>query len=169
MAPGPAGAQPIPATANAPPAVGVPAWERWCRRSGACQPSALDRSWRGSVAELARVNHEVNRAHIYAREYGDDWQPVGEAAGGWGDCEDFALEKRQRLVALGWPIGNLRIAVMRDQDNLEHAVLLAWTAGRWWALDILRADPTPPAALPYTRWYIEPWEGRAWLAFQPQT
>ncbi len=22
---------------------------------------------------------------------------------GYGDCEDFALEKRRRLIALGWP------------------------------------------------------------------
>lgn len=161
----PAPAQPM--RDSAPAAVGVPAWERWCAHSNSCPPSALDRTWRGPVAQLAAVNRAVNGGYVYGREYGDEWHPVSQAIGGWGDCEDFALEKRARLLALGWPRGNLRVAVMRGADGWPHAVLLAWTAGAWWALDILRADPAPPAALPYSRWYIEPWQGRAWLAFEP--
>lgn len=159
----PAIAQTLPASTPYP--VSVPGWDLYCRRAQACPDSTLDRTWRGPVAELARINRAVNRQHGYVLDLIDEWYPVGER--GAGDCEDFALEKRVRLIAAGWPIGNLRLAVMRNDVGAHHAVLLAWTAGRWWALDVDQEAPVLPAALPYTRWFIEPWQGRAWGAFDP--
>lgn len=46
---------------------------------------------------------------------------------GRGDCEDYVLEKRRRLIALGWPAGSLLITVVRDTKNEGHAVLTALT------------------------------------------
>lgn len=52
-----------------------------------------------------------------------------------GDCEDFALLKRQRLMHLGWPSGALLITVVRDEKNEGHAVLTARTTQGDFILD----------------------------------
>lgn len=40
-----------------------------------------------------------------------------------GDCEDYVLEKRRMLIALGIPAGNLLITVVRQPNGDGHAVL----------------------------------------------
>jgi len=70
------------------------------------------------------VNHEITPAtdlEIYGQtEY---WTlPTTR-----GDCEDFALLKRKRLLARGWPTGALLITVVRDEKGEGHAVLTART------------------------------------------
>lgn len=42
-----------------------------------------------------------------------------------GDCEDFALLKRQELMKRGWPANSLLMTVVRDEKNEGHAVLTA--------------------------------------------
>jgi predicted transglutaminase-like cysteine proteinase len=42
---------------------------------------------------------------------------------GVGDCEDYVLEKRRRLMALGIPAGNLLVTVVRQPNGEGHAVL----------------------------------------------
>jgi predicted transglutaminase-like cysteine proteinase len=42
---------------------------------------------------------------------------------GVGDCEDYALEKRRRLVQAGVPVSNLLITVVRQPNGDGHAVL----------------------------------------------
>ncbi|MES2905424.1 MAG: transglutaminase-like cysteine peptidase [Pseudomonadota bacterium] len=44
-----------------------------------------------------------------------------------GDCEDYVLLKRQKLIELGWPASSLLITVVRDLKNEGHAVLTAHT------------------------------------------
>jgi predicted transglutaminase-like cysteine proteinase len=44
-----------------------------------------------------------------------------------GDCEDYVLLKRKRLMALGWPASALLITVVRDERGDGHAVLTART------------------------------------------
>ena len=47
---------------------------------------------------------------------------------GEGDCEDIALEKRERLTKLGIPRGALRIAIGYHKKMLtSHAVILVET------------------------------------------
>ena len=70
------------------------------------------------------VNHEIEAAtdlEIYGQtEY---WTiPTTR-----GDCEDYALLKRKRLIARGWPISSLRMTVVRDERGEGHAVLTART------------------------------------------
>jgi predicted transglutaminase-like cysteine proteinase len=66
------------------------------------------------------VDHQVtfqsDQDHFGVAEY---WEPAGRT----GDCEDIALAKRARLVALGWPADDLRIAVVADERGALHAVL----------------------------------------------
>jgi len=44
-----------------------------------------------------------------------------------GDCEDYVLLKRKRLMELGWPASALLITVVRDERGDGHAVLTART------------------------------------------
>ena len=46
---------------------------------------------------------------------------------GYGDCEDYALEKRRELIALGWPASTLLMTVVRQQNGEGHAVLTVRT------------------------------------------
>ena len=42
---------------------------------------------------------------------------------GYGDCEDYVLQKRKMLMQAGWPREALLITVVRDKNNDGHAVL----------------------------------------------
>lgn len=46
---------------------------------------------------------------------------------GYGDCEDYALEKRRELIAKGWPASVLLLATALRPDGEGHAVLLVRT------------------------------------------
>lgn len=58
---------------------------------------------------LRRVNREVNNGVRFRAEGRDrdNWQIA--QIGGAGDCEDFALLKRQMLITAGWPAEDLKI------------------------------------------------------------
>jgi predicted transglutaminase-like cysteine proteinase len=70
------------------------------------------------------VNHEIEAAtdlEIYGQtEY---WTIPTKR----GDCEDYALLKRKRLIDRGWPISALLMTVVRDERGEGHAVLTART------------------------------------------
>jgi predicted transglutaminase-like cysteine proteinase len=46
---------------------------------------------------------------------------------GYGDCEDYVLEKRRVLMQAGWPREALLITVVRDKQGEGHAVLTVKT------------------------------------------
>ena len=46
---------------------------------------------------------------------------------GYGDCEDYALEKRRLLIRAGWPREALLMTVVRDLHGDGHAVLTVKT------------------------------------------
>jgi predicted transglutaminase-like cysteine proteinase len=46
---------------------------------------------------------------------------------GYGDCEDYVLQKRRMLIKAGWPREALLITVVRDKKNEGHAVLTVKT------------------------------------------
>lgn len=102
--------------------------------------------------QLQRINGEVNRS-IRARPDrpgrggGDVWSLAPKA----GDCEDYVLTKRHRLMALGWPMESLLVAMVRDPRNRPHAVLLVRTDRGDFVLDNLAAGIKPWTAVPY-RW-----------------
>jgi predicted transglutaminase-like cysteine proteinase len=79
--------------------------------------------------ELQEVNASVNRsvavaadAELYGRE--DVW---ALPTGGRGDCEDFALLKRKRLIERGWPSSTLLITTATTPSGEGHAVLTVVT------------------------------------------
>lgn len=88
------------------------------------------------LSELDEVNRSVNNAIEPATDmeiYGTNemWTLPTKR----GDCEDFALLKRKRLMARGWPSSALLMTVVRDEKNEGHAVLTARTTQGDFILD----------------------------------
>lgn len=111
-----------------------------------------DERWR----QLRAVNRDINRSIRASTDralYGVEefWQrPLLTAgAGARGDCEDYALEKRARLIALGWPAESLALAVAVAPRIGLHAVLLVQTDEGDFVLDNLYDQPRPLASLDY--------------------
>ncbi|MBA5777136.1 transglutaminase-like cysteine peptidase [Stappia sp. F7233] len=106
-------------------------------RSGAVKANA------GRFGELQAINRSVNQAIrpvSDATQYGvkDRWR-VGVAR---GDCEDYVLEKRRRLIARGWPSSAVLIALGRARGQ-QHAVLIARTSEGDYVLDNLTGEVLP--------------------------
>ncbi|MBB3659259.1 putative transglutaminase-like cysteine proteinase [Rhizobium sp. BK650] len=68
------------------------------------------------------VNHSIRPVNDRPDE-GDVWQVNVKS----GDCEDFALTKRDHLIAMGWSSKALRIAVTQTPAGEGHAVLVVKT------------------------------------------
>ncbi len=128
-------------------------------------PAVLDESRWG---QLRQVNDAVNRAFPYVPDAGpsgrgDYWAlPTVE-----GDCEDLALEKRRRLIALGWPPEALLIALARVPRLGGHAVLVVVTDQGDYVLDSREGAVRPWDELPY-RWMRRqsPKNPRVWVRLQ---
>jgi predicted transglutaminase-like cysteine proteinase len=89
------------------------------------------------VAELDRINRAVNKEIEPVSDidlYGVTEYWVLPRAGK-GDCEDYALLKRQRLMRAGWPASALLLTVVLDEKGEGHAVLTARTATGDYILD----------------------------------
>lgn len=103
-----------------------------------CNPPTTT-AGRGTFADLERINAEVN-AYPYASESVEDWTPISVA--GSGDCDSYATEKMERLLAAGWSPLALRLAV-GTVGGKGHLVLLVDLDGQTWVLDNLRSHPWP--------------------------
>jgi predicted transglutaminase-like cysteine proteinase len=83
------------------------------------------KAWR----DLTRVNRLINE-HVKPmtdlEHYGvvEKWAYPDD---GYGDCEDYVLEKRRVLMQAGWPREALLITVVRDKQGEGHAVLTVKT------------------------------------------
>jgi predicted transglutaminase-like cysteine proteinase len=90
---------------------------------------------------LKRVNAKVNRTIRPARDRSgvDVWSVDASV----GDCEDFALRKRQELVDAGIPASSLRIAYVKTRRGEDHAVLIVKTNRADLVLDNLTSAIRP--------------------------
>lgn len=83
------------------------------------------------------VNRAVNSTMVYRGEEGDHW----DDGGAYGDCDDFALTKRNRLIAMGVPRSALPMAHVLPHGQLQmHIVLLVRTNYGFKVLDNLSRD-----------------------------
>jgi predicted transglutaminase-like cysteine proteinase len=108
----------------------VPAWFDFCNRHPA--ECAVDTSEADHItltpeiwATIVRINRAVN-AEIRPVTDQDQWGVVDSwdfPDTGYGDCEDYQLLKRRRLVDAGLPRRALRMTVVLDELNEGHAVL----------------------------------------------
>jgi predicted transglutaminase-like cysteine proteinase len=105
-----------------------------CNLSGQAIIELTPEIWK----QLLDVNSTVNRdidlffdKDQYQKE--EFWTyPIS----GFGDCEDIALEKRSRLVKIGFPRGSLRIAIGYHKETLtSHAVLTVETKQGTYVMD----------------------------------
>lgn len=99
-----------------------------------------------------QVHQEVNAQFPYASDQAtwnqpEYWERISTA--GRGDCEDYVLEKRARLLAAGVPASDLRIATVNVPGNTAtgnegggHAVLVIRDGDR----DLV-ADQTQPTLI----------------------
>ena len=148
----------------------------FCRRDAIeCSPGRWqDTRHAGSgaaMAELDRVNRAVN-AEIAPMtdmdQYGvEDYWTIPTS--GKGDCEDYALMKRQRLIRLGWPASALLMTVVFDERKEGHAVLTARTTEGDFILDNKTNTIKLWNQTPYTyvmrSSYLDP---RIWMSLDPE-
>lgn len=114
--------------------------------------------------ELQHVNVEVNRFKYvtdidrYGKE--DFWTTIDS---GGGDCEDYALEKRKRLMALGWSVDDLRLAVCTVAGE-GHAVLTVDSDLGTYVLDNNMDDVVPWKSLSDYEWIVrQAHDGPYWV------
>lgn len=132
------------------PARPMAAWVSFCRtyaeecRVDPSEPETIRLTpsvWRDIVA----VNRQVNGS-IRPMTDLDHWGVVDKwdfAEDGSGDCEDYQLLKRRRLVALGIPRRAMPMTVVLDERNEGHAVLMVRTDRGDFILDNKRNDVLP--------------------------
>ncbi|OLP45330.1 transglutaminase-like cysteine peptidase [Rhizobium oryziradicis] len=100
---------------------------------------------------IRAVNLDVNKTiipmtdmEVYGRE--EWWEYPVDA----GDCEDFVLLKRRKLLQAGFSESDLLITVVRKPDGEGHAVLTVRTSVGDYVLDNLVDDVKPWNETPYT-------------------
>lgn len=112
-----------------------------CGRQQEHPPIALTKS---RMAAMRAVSAKINRAirprtdlDVYGKE--DVWTFNATS----GDCEDYVLSKRSRLMASGFRASDLRIAMVRQRSGEAHAVLVVRTDKGDFVLDNLRDEVLP--------------------------
>lgn len=100
---------------------------------------------------LNAVNRKVNQQVRYVTDQDRFGQPdVWSPAVTEGDCEDYALTKRQLLWAAGWATGDLSLAVVESPSTGAHAVLVANTTQGAYVLDSANSWVMPWKEADYT-------------------
>ncbi len=105
-------------------------------------------------AKLIAVNQTINQSIVYEtdeEQYGVANLWTLDAVGGYGNCKDYALAKRQQLIAQGFPESALRIAIVRTPQDELHAVLTVDTDRGDFVLDSLTSEIMPWSSTQY-RW-----------------
>jgi predicted transglutaminase-like cysteine proteinase len=112
-----------------------------------------------TAAMLVAVNDRVNGSITYESDlthYGAPNRWTLNPEGGYGDCKDYALAKREALRQAGLPDQALRIAIVRTPRDELHAVLTVDTDKGVLVLDSL----TPK---------IRPWTETSYLWLERQS
>jgi predicted transglutaminase-like cysteine proteinase len=92
----------------------------------------------------AKVNNDIQPRDVpgHAWDY---------PTNGTGECNEYALEKRKELIALGWPREALLLTAAYTERGEGHLVLVARTSGGDLVLDNRTAAVLDWSYLPY-RW-----------------
>ncbi|RVC34653.1 transglutaminase [Mesorhizobium sp. M4A.F.Ca.ET.090.04.2.1] len=91
-------------------------------------------------AAIVNINNSVN-TRITPRTDMEMWgkeEVWSYPDNGFGDCEDYALEKRRALMNIGVPAGDLLMTVTRQPNGDGHAVLTVRTSLGEFILDNLQ-------------------------------
>ncbi len=101
----------------------------------------------GTLADLERINEEVNAGISLREEKGDTWTLAPEE----GDCDDFAVTKRHMLLEDGWPSAALLIATVQSAFG-PHGVLVVRMPDGDHVLDCLTDTIRSPDQTGFRRW-----------------
>ncbi|WFU41633.1 transglutaminase-like cysteine peptidase [Bradyrhizobium sp. CB82] len=140
-----------------------------------CRPRLLFRGGPVHLTEarwkdLNEVNETVNSAII------PEPNELGLAAEAWlidpkrGDCNDYAVSKRHRLLSRGWPQRALLLGEVVTVRGKHHLVLVVRTQSGDLVLDSLSPQIRPWTRAPY-RWFRiqSPNNPRYWNVVAPRT
>ncbi|MDG2570957.1 transglutaminase-like cysteine peptidase [Vibrio parahaemolyticus] len=171
-APIPRASKSVAAIGNAKPILG---WTRFCSEQPAeCTVDVSEPATITLTPEiwqtLVRVNRQVNASikpvtdadHLGIE---DRWD---FAEDGYGDCEDYQLVKRKRLVEAGFPRRALRMTVVIDEEGAGHAVMMVRTNRGDFILDNKRNAVLPWHRTGYTYIKREGDQNMAWASLGGQ-
>ena len=82
-------------------------------------------------SRLDDVNRAVNASITYRKEASDHW----DLSPTFGDCDDYAITKRDALIKLGLPRGAMQFAFVLLVTGESHLVLLIHTTKGYKVLD----------------------------------
>jgi len=96
----------------------------------AVEPQSAPTLTRSRAIELSRVNRLVNTAVRGLDSYLEGFAPdLGDTVA--DRCHDCADLKRDRLVALGWPAGSLKISyALTGEGKVERVLVVATDRGQ---------------------------------------
>lgn len=98
------------------------------------------------------INTRINESTCYKSDFERvDRMEFWDVAVGTGDCEDYALAKRAKLLEQGASTDDLRLAVCQTETGGWHAVLIVTTDRGDYVLDNRYPEPMPRHMLDY-RW-----------------
>lgn len=118
----------------------------------------LDPGLYGEIVQVQRVVNRAIRPQAEKRGAPDNWKVGGLS----GDCEDYALAKRELLVRAGVPSEALRLATGYLSNGDYHAVLVVRTDRGDLVLDNLRTDVRPAERAGLRFETIQSAEPRVW-------
>jgi predicted transglutaminase-like cysteine proteinase len=112
-----------------------------CSRTKASAPDVITTARWGL---MQKINTAVNRqikpvTDQQSTGSADNWSASVKS----GDCEDYALSKRQKLIQAGFKSANLRLAMVRIQSGVAHLVLVVRTEKGDFILDNLNSVIKP--------------------------
>ena len=122
-------------------------------------------------ALLTDVNKSVNRSITSVTDL-DHWGVLDRwdyATDGLGDCEDYQLLKRKKLVEAGLPRRALLMTVVLDENNEGHAVLMVRTDRGDYILDNKRDGIFTWQSTGYTYIKRESQIDTSWVALTPHS
>ena len=132
-------------------------WVDFCgRQPQECEQEALPaedlvltpKTWKLLRTVTARVNAAIEPVSNL-----DHWGTLADhwdyPTDGKGDCKIYALEKRRQLIEAGVPRQALLMTIVRDHDNMGHAILTVRTDKGDFILDNLTDDVRAWAATGY--------------------
>ena len=109
------------------------------------------------------MNSTINESTSYRSDAAQYAKPdYWEAASGTGDCEDYALAKRNRLIAAGCDPLAIHLATCWVETGEYHAVLIVNTSTGDYVLDNRYPFPMMRQDLEY-KW-DKMQEGQSWCA-----
>ena len=165
----------IPALAGA-PARPILAWVDFCNRfERECTVDTREPDMIKLTPSVWKTLNEVNRAvnsEVSSVTDLEHWGVVDRwdfAVDALGDCEDYQLLKRRRLIQSGLPRRAMLMTVVLDEHNEGHAVLMVRTDRGDIILDNKRDAVLQWQATGYTFIKRESQADTAWVSLAPAT